>query len=148
MNLSLDWKLKKDGKKNLCLPFAGYSHFHFGFTVHLRLVKDVFGAREINIVTESPTNGIKLLILLRDMVACCEVLSSPSGHRADDIVHKITEVFNQVGSRYPHSSTPLWKWRIFFSQSYVSLYVSPNFNGGFSFYFSVCMWRSECTCLC
>lgn len=81
------------------------------------------------------------------MVAC-EVLSSPSGHRADDIIHKITEVFNQVDSRYPRSSTPLWKWSIFFLQSYVSLYVSPNFNGRFSFYFSVCMWRSECTCLC
>lgn len=63
MNLSLDWKLKKDGKKSLCLPFVGYSHFYFGFTVHLPLVKDVSGATGINIVTESPTNDIKLLTL-------------------------------------------------------------------------------------
>lgn len=65
MNLSLDWQLKKDGKKNLCLPFAGYSHFHFGFTVHLPLVKDIFGTRGINIVTESPINDTKLLTLER-----------------------------------------------------------------------------------
>lgn len=49
-----------------------------------------------------------------DTVACCEVLSSPSGHRADDSILKVTGVFTQVGSRYPHSSTPVWKWRIFF----------------------------------
>lgn len=49
-----------------------------------------------------------------DMVACCDMLCSPSGHRADDVILKITEVFNQVGSRYPHSSTPVWKWRNFF----------------------------------
>lgn len=65
MNLCLDWKLKRDGKKNLCLPFAGYSHFHFGFTVHLLLVKDVFGARGISIVTESTKKDIKLLNLER-----------------------------------------------------------------------------------
>lgn len=62
-NLSLDWKLKKDGKKNLCLPFAGYSDFHFGFRVHLPLVKGVFGASGINTIADSPTNDAKLLTL-------------------------------------------------------------------------------------
>lgn len=83
------------------------------------------------------------------MVARCEVLSSPGGHRADDVILKITKVFNQVGSRNLHSSTPVWKWRIFFTELCVTLCKSimVGLMVGFSFNFFVCMWRSECTCL-
>lgn len=89
--MSLDWKLKKDGKKSLCLLFACYSHFHFGFRVHLPLVKDVIEASGINTVTDSPTNDARLLTLGRLQLWLLTILSSfPSGHTADDVMLKIT----------------------------------------------------------